>query len=93
MTKGLLVKYYNMAMTNISISRHFCFLSPMENHATNGPLCEGEQKDGTRSTALVNRPESLKKREADTNIDIIEPRRTRGIHVDFKYLSDLFLDE
>jgi hypothetical protein len=34
--KGLSVIYYNAAMTNIPISRHFCFLSPMENHATGG---------------------------------------------------------
>jgi hypothetical protein len=38
-----------------------------------GPPCEGEQEDGTRSATLVNRPESSKKREADTNVDITEP--------------------
>ena len=55
--------------------------------------CKGEQKDGTHSTALENRLRSSKKREADTNIDIREPQKIRGICVNFKYLNNPFLDK
>jgi hypothetical protein len=105
--KGQSVKYYNAATTNVLLSRNFRFLSPVETmplkaiaiepnaplEGVHGPPCEGEREDGTRSAALENRPESSKKREADTNIDIREPWRTRGVRVDFKYLSDPFPDE
>ena len=105
-TKGQSVKYYNAVTTNIPISRNFYILSPVETtpeeiaikpdtppEGEHGPPCEGEWEDGTRSAALEKRPENSKKREVDTNIDIREPWRTRGVRVDFKYLSGLFPDE
>ena len=45
--------------------------APLE--GKHSPLCEGEQEDGICSATLEKRPENLKKREADTNIDTREP--------------------
>jgi len=61
------------------------------------PLCEGEQDDGTCSAALENSPDNSpdnpNKRKAQASIDPREPRRTRGVRKDYRYLHDPFPDE
>ena len=73
-----------------------------------GPPHEGEPgASSMRSTATRDHAEGsgLGKRKADTDIDLrdqrrlrvdpdsIEPRKTRGIRVDYRYLNDPFTDE
>jgi hypothetical protein len=48
---------------------------------------------GSRKMAHAAPPWKTVRREADANIDIRKPRRTRGVRIDFKYLSDPFPDE
>jgi hypothetical protein len=97
-TKGLSVKYYNAATTNIPISRNFRFLSPVETitpeeiafepgaplEGQHGPPCEGERRNGTRSAASRNRPENSGKRKVGKHIEPGEPQKTRRIRVDYK---------
>ena len=101
------IMYYNAATRNILTSRNFRFLSkadpsppeelgiqlsaPLEGE--NGPPYEGELEDGTRSTAPETRTGNPRKRKAQVNIDPREPRRTRGIHKDYRYLHDPFPDK
>ena len=101
------VKYYNTATKNILISRNFRFLSPAETtppeeiaiepdtplQGEYGPQCEGEREDGTRNTASKNKLNNSRKWKAETDIDLREPRRTRGIHCNYRYLADPFPDE
>jgi len=60
------------------------------------PLCEGERESGTHSTTQDNSGETsgeTRKRKAETSIDTREPRRTRGIRCDYRYLANPFPDE
>ena len=100
------VKYYNTAMRNILTSRNFRFLSPVESsppediaiepdallEGEHGPSCEGEREGDTCSATQETKGET-RKRKAETNIDIREPRQTRGIRHDYRYLADPFPDE
>jgi len=101
------IMYYNAATRNILTSRNFRFLSkadpsppeelgiqpsaPLEGE--NGPPYKGELEDGTRSATPEKRTGNPRKRKAQVNIDPREPRRTRGIRKDYRYLHDLFPDE
>jgi len=101
------IKYYNATTRNILTLRNYRFLSwaepsPPEEIGINpnaplqgerDPPCEGEQDDGTCSAAPENSPDNLRKRKAQENIDPREPRRTRGIRKDYRYLHDPFPDE
>jgi len=101
------IKYYNATTRNVLTLRNYRFLSQAEpsppeeiginpNALLQGerdPLCEGEQDDGTCSATPENSPDNLRKRKAQENIDPREPRRTRGIWKDYRYLHDPFPDE
>jgi len=87
--------------------RNFCFLSPTETslpeeiaiepdaplEGEHSPSCEGERESGTHSAAQSNRGTNPRKRKAEATIDTREPRRTRGIWRDYRYLADPFPDE
>ena len=101
------IMYYNAATRNILTSRNFRFLSkadpsppeelgielsaPLEGE--NGPLCEGEREDSTRSATQKTSTDNPRKRKAETIIDPREPRRTRGVRKDYRYLHNPFPDE
>jgi len=101
------IKYYNAAMRNILTSRNYRFLSreqpsppeeigiepgtPLEGEQ--GPPYEGELEDGIRSAAPDARTDNPRKRNTQTNIDPREPRKTRGVRKDYRYLHDPFPDE
>jgi len=100
------IKYYNAATKNILLSRNFRFLmlseptppediiieNPPEDQGENSPLCKGEVDSSTCSGAK-NQTTIPQKRTAESNIDPREPRRMRGILLDYKYLNDPFPDE
>jgi len=101
------IKYYNAATRNVLTSRNYCFLSraepsPPEKIGINpdaplqgeqDPPCKGEQEDGTHNATPENSPDNPRKRKAQTNIDPREPRRTRGVCKDYRYLHDPFPDK
>ena len=103
------IKYYNAATRNILTSRNFKFLDrdtlPPPDEIEIDPPSQGEsspsegEREGadTRSEQSISRkraressPESPRKR-VQTELD--EPRRTRGVRPDYKYLNDPFPDE
>jgi len=98
------VNHYNTATKNILTSRNFCFLSPVESSPPEeiaiepdtplegecSPSCKGEQESGTCSATQGNRGQ---KRKVETVIDTREPRKTRGIWQDYRYLANPFPDK
>ena len=91
------VKYYDTATRNILTSCNYHFLVPLTENPPEeiaidpgeiAPLHKGEAKDDARSTD----PILLQKRPAN-NVDINQPRKTRGIRVDYRYLDNPFPDE
>jgi hypothetical protein len=84
-------------MRNILTSCNYCFLVPLIDNPPEEiaidpgeitPPREGEMKDSTWSMD----PVIPQKRPAD-DVDINEPRRTRAIRVDYRYLANPFPDE
>ena len=97
------IKYYNAAMRNILLSCNYRFLepkepSPPEAIAVDSPMSQGEHapEEGTTQSVGVKQSievEDSRKRKANTNIDPREPRKTRGVQIDYKYLDNPFRNE
>src|SRR6266581_5738828 len=64
------------------------YIRPLEPQA---PSREGEMGSGTQNVPVS--PIRQRKRKAEEEIDPREPRKTRGIRVDYKYMNDPFPDE
>src|SRR4029077_3387615 len=72
-------------------------IEPPGDKGENVSPSEGENGESARKNVAAPQPQSEKnntrKRPADSDIDPREPRRTRGIKKDYRYLHDPFPDE
>ena len=99
------IKYYNAATRNILLSRNYRFLepkefSPPEAIAIDSPMSQGEhtpsregEVGGSTGGSSNTRSVQKQKCKANTDIDPREPRKTRQIRIDYKYLENPFHDE
>ena len=103
------VKYYNAETRKILTSRNFRHLNPPDNPTPPDPIeltpdmpCEGESSGSTPPIGVIGSDDitrdleskgKRKRNELEGDIDINEPRKTRGIRTDYHHLHDPFLDE
>ena len=103
------VKYYNAEMRKILTSRNFCHINPPEDPTPPEPIeltpdtpREGESAGSTPPIGVIGsddltrglKPSRKRKRnEVEGDIDINEPRKTRGIRTDYRHLHDPFPGE
>jgi hypothetical protein len=102
------VKYYNAETCNVLTSRNFRNITPPEQpsppeliEVTPDMPREGESTSTTPPTGVTDSdditrnlgPKKRKRNETEEDIDIEEPRKTRGIRTDYKHLHNPFTYE
>ncbi len=92
------VKYYNAETRKILTSRNFRFLSLTSDETPPEPMVitpdtpgEGESEGSTQPISGTN-SDSLKRKRSEEE-EPQEKQRTRGIHIDYRYLHNPFPDE
>ena len=92
--------YYNVATRNILTLRNYRFLvhgnvsppeeiaiDPLSNQGEQAHMHEGEREDSTCEATSCNQ-HNPKKRPAESDINPREPRKTRGMRIDYKELAE-----
>ena len=92
------IKYYNAETRKVLTSQNFHFLSLTNDYTPPAPIevlldapIEGEPERNTLPTSGNKSDSSKRKRDEEEGQQ--EPRRTRGIRIDYQYLHNPFPDE